>query len=67
MPFRPRPPRPSLLAQVNRALVRHGLPFGAKAAQPKPLETYPFSFDPKARPPGIAPRPFKGAPRPSIP
>ncbi|GBF96948.1 glycolate dehydrogenase [Raphidocelis subcapitata] len=33
--------------EVNRALVRHGLPFGAKAAEPKALETYPFSFDTK--------------------
>lgn len=38
------PPR-----QVNRALVRHGLPFGAKAAEPKAIETYPFSHDPKVR------------------
>lgn len=34
--------------EVNRALLRHGLPFGAKAAEPKALETYPFSHDPKA-------------------
>jgi len=33
--------------QVNRALVRHGLPFGAKAADPKSIETYPFSHDAK--------------------
>jgi hypothetical protein len=25
--------------------VRHGLPFGAKAAEPRPLTSYPFSHD----------------------
>ncbi|KIY95905.1 glycolate dehydrogenase [Monoraphidium neglectum] len=33
--------------EVTRALVRHGLPFGAKAADPKAIETYPFSHDAK--------------------
>ncbi len=32
--------------------MRHGLPFGAKAADPKALETYPFSHDAKVRPAG---------------
>ncbi|WIA35081.1 hypothetical protein OEZ86_003567 [Tetradesmus obliquus] len=31
--------------EVNRALLRHGLPFGAKAAEPQPLTAYPFSHD----------------------
>ncbi|KAF8056389.1 glcD [Scenedesmus sp. PABB004] len=31
--------------EVNRALLRHGLPFGAKAAAPQPLSAYPFSHD----------------------
>eukprot|EP00775_Hariotina_reticulata_P006936 gene6936-7154_t len=31
--------------EVNRALLRHGLPFGAKAAEPRPLTSYPFSHD----------------------
>ena len=35
--------------EVSRALLRHGLPFGAKAAEPKALETYPFSHDAKVR------------------
>lgn len=35
------------LPQVHRALRRHGLPFGAKAVDPKPLDTYPFSHDAK--------------------
>eukprot|EP00879_Flechtneria_rotunda_P005800 GHRR01006103.1.p1 GENE.GHRR01006103.1~~GHRR01006103.1.p1 ORF type:complete len:946 (+),score=315.50 GHRR01006103.1:676-3513(+) len=33
--------------EVNRAMLRHGLPFGARAAEPRPLETYPFSHDSK--------------------
>jgi hypothetical protein len=32
--------------EVNRALLRHGLPFGAKAAEPQELTAYPFSHDP---------------------
>jgi hypothetical protein len=35
------------ISEVNKALVRHGLPFGAKAAVPQPLEAYPFSPDAK--------------------
>ncbi|KAF6262291.1 FAD linked oxidase [Scenedesmus sp. NREL 46B-D3] len=31
--------------EVNRALLRHGLPFGAKAAEPQALTAYPFSHD----------------------
>eukprot|EP00878_Enallax_costatus_P007347 GHUV01007694.1.p1 GENE.GHUV01007694.1~~GHUV01007694.1.p1 ORF type:complete len:822 (+),score=249.18 GHUV01007694.1:1374-3839(+) len=33
--------------EVNRALLRHKLPFGAKAAQPQQITTYPFSHDAK--------------------
>lgn len=32
---------------MNRALLRHRLPFGAKAAEPMPLDSYPFSHDAK--------------------
>jgi hypothetical protein len=35
----------SSIDEVNRALLRHGLPFGAKAAEPQPLTAYPFSHD----------------------
>lgn len=35
------------IAEVNRALRRSGLPLGAKAAEPKSLETFGFSQDPK--------------------
>lgn len=35
--------------EVGRALLRHKLPFGAKAAQPQPITNYPFSHDPKVR------------------
>jgi hypothetical protein len=33
--------------EVNKALIREGLPFGAKASQPMPLEAYAFREDPK--------------------
>lgn len=33
--------------EVNNALLRHKLPFGAKAAEPRPLDTYTFSHDGK--------------------
>lgn len=33
--------------EVNRALLRHKLPFGAKAAQPQSITNYPFSHDAK--------------------
>jgi hypothetical protein len=33
--------------QVHRALRRSGLPFGAKAVEPKSLEDYPFHHDAK--------------------
>lgn len=33
--------------EVNNALLRHKLPFGAKAAEPRPLDTYTFSHDAK--------------------
>lgn len=33
--------------EVNRALLRHGLPFGAKSDTPRPLDTYQFSHDDK--------------------
>jgi hypothetical protein len=32
---------------VNNALLRHKLPFGAKADTPRPLDTYQFSHDAK--------------------
>lgn len=35
------------IEEVNKAMLRHKLPFGAKAAEPRPLETYAFSLDPK--------------------
>lgn len=33
--------------EVNSALLRHKLPFGAKADTPRPLDTYQFSHDTK--------------------
>jgi D-lactate dehydrogenase len=47
-PGAPRRPRPRPRAQVHRALRRSGLPFGAKAAEPKALEDYPFHHDAKS-------------------
>lgn len=37
----------SRIAEVHRALHRSGLPFGAKAAEPKSMEEYPFHHDAK--------------------
>ncbi len=33
--------------EVKRALLRHKLPFGSRAAEPKPIDAYPFHEDTK--------------------
>ena len=42
------PPHPQAsIDEVNNAQLRHKLPFGAKAVEPRPLDTYQFSHDAK--------------------
>lgn len=43
----PADPLQASIDEVNRALLRSGLPFGAKAAEPRSIGEYPFHHDAK--------------------